>query len=58
MIKDPAENDWTQESDFDCAMMAKGGVQEAADECKRRGIVYDDHEPKSAGGPLRVVRGD
>jgi hypothetical protein len=38
MMKDPAECDWTQADVFDCAMMARGGVQEAIDECKRRGI--------------------
>jgi hypothetical protein len=39
VIKDPGEIDWTQEDDFDCAMMAKGGVPEAIEECKRRGIM-------------------
>ena len=55
-VRDPSENDWAEESDFDCAMMAKGGAQEAADECKRRGLVWDDHESTSAGGHVRPVR--
>jgi hypothetical protein len=37
-VKDPAENDWTTESDFDVACAALGGVQEALEECKRRGL--------------------
>ena len=53
-IKDPGDRDWSEADNFDCVVMANGGVVVAQDECKRRGLVYD--VPPRRGGHLRVVR--